>query len=123
MENCIQNMPSFHEYHVLLFVLANAPSSFQNFINDILKNIILDLLVTAYLNIILVFSKTFQEHKNYVRTLLAWFQAAGLQLDIDKYKFNVYETKYLGVIISAASPDGCPGCVKMCPVKTSTIDF
>ena len=83
----------------MLFGPANAPSSFQNFINNVLKNNVLDFFVTAYVNNILVFSKTFPEHKKHVRRVLACFQAAGLQLDINKCKFEVYETKYLGLII------------------------
>ena len=35
--------------------------------------------VTAYVDDILVFSKTFQEHKKYVKTVLGQIQAAGLQ--------------------------------------------
>ena len=81
------------------FGLANALSSFQNFINNILKYNTLNLFVIAYVNNILVFSKIFQKHKKHVRTVLACFQAAGLQLDIDKCEFKVHETKYLGLII------------------------
>ena len=103
------------------FGLANAPSSFQNFINDILENNILDLFLTVYVDDILVFSKTLQEHRKHVRTVLACLQAAGLQLDIDKCEFEVHETKYLGLIIQSASPDGRPECVKICPAKTSAI--
>ena len=104
------------------FGLANAPSSFQNFINDILRNNILDIFVTAYINDILVFSKTLKEHRQHVKTVLSCLQAAGLQLDIDKCKFEVYKTKYLGLIIQSASPEGHSRCVKMDPVKTSAIN-
>ena len=106
----------------MLFGLSNAPSSFQNFINDILENNILDIFVTAYINDILVFSKTLKEHRQHVKTVLSRLQAAGLQLDIDKCKFEVCETKYLGLIIQLASPEGHSGCVKMDPVKTSAKD-
>ena len=101
------------------FRLANAPSSFQNFINDILGNDILDIFVTAYIDDILAFSKTFKKHRQHVKTVLSRLQAAGLQLDIDKCKFEVHKTKYLGLIIQSASPKGHSGCVKMDPVKTS----
>ena len=104
------------------FGLANAPSSFQNFINDVLGNNILDIFVTAYIDDILVFSKTLKEHRQHVKTVLSCLQAAGLQLDIDKCKFKVHEAKYLGPIIQSASPVGYSGCVKMDPVKTSAID-
>ena len=105
----------------MLFGLANAPSSFQNFINDILENDILNTFVMAYVDDILVFSKTLKEHKQHVKTVLSHLQAAGLQLDIDKCEFEVHETKYLGLIIQSAFPEGHSGCVKMDPVKTSAI--
>ena len=112
-----------YKYLVMPFRLANVPSFFQNFINNDLKNNILDLFVTAYVDNILVFSKTFHRHKKHVKTFLAWFQASGIQLDIDKYEFEVYETKYLGLIIQSTSPDSCPECVKMCPTKNNAIVF
>ena len=102
----------------MLFELANAPSCFQNLINNVLENNILDLFVTAYLDDLLVFSKTHQEHKKHVKTVFACLQAAGLQLDINKCKFEVHEIKYLGLIIQSASSDSHPGCIKMCPTKT-----
>ena len=71
---------------------------------------------------ILVFSKTLQEHRKHVKTILDRIQAAGLQLDIDKCKFEVQGTKYLELIIQAATLEGGPGCVKMNPAKTHAID-
>ena len=88
-----------YKYLVMLFGLSNASSSFQNFLNDVLSNDILDIFVIAYMNDILIVSKTLQEHKKHVKTVLGRIQAAGLQLDIDKCKFEVQETKYLRLII------------------------
>ena len=104
------------------FGLANALSSFQNFINYVLENNILNIFAMAYIDDILVFSKTLKEHRQHVKTVLSHLQAAGLQLDINKCKFEVHETKYLGLIIQSTSPEGHSGCVKMDPVKTSAID-
>ena len=102
--------------------LGNAPSFFQNFLNDVLSNDILDIFVTAYVDNILVFSKTFQKHRKHVKTVLGRIQAAGLQLDIDKCKFEVQETKYLGLIIQATTFKGRLGCVKIDPAKTHAIN-
>ena len=88
-----------YEYLVMLFGLSNAPNSFQNFLNDILGNDILDIFVTAYVDGILVLSKTLQKHRKHVKTVLGRIQATGLQLNIDKCEFEVQETKYLGLII------------------------
>ena len=43
----------------MLFGLSKAPSSFQNFLNNVLGNDILNIFVTAYVDDILVFSQTF----------------------------------------------------------------
>ena len=61
----------FYKFLIMLFGLANAPSSFQNFINDALENNILDFFVTAYVDDILVFSKTLEKNRKYVKTVLA----------------------------------------------------
>ena len=88
-----------YKYLLLLFGLSNGSKTFQNNINDILENNILNIFVTAYIDDILVFSNMFQEHRKYVKTVLTCLQAAGLQLDIEKCQFEVHETKYLGLII------------------------
>ena len=111
-----------YEYLVMLFGLSNASSSFQNFLNDVLGNDILDIFVIAYVDNILVFSKTLQEHRKHVETVLGRIQAAGLQLDIDKCKFEVQKIKYQELIIQTATSESCPGCVKMDTAKTHGID-
>ena len=45
-----------------------------------------------------------------------------MQFDIDKCKFKVQKTKYLGLIIHTTTLEERPGCVKMDPAKTHAID-
>ena len=49
----------------------------------------LDNFVLAYLDDILIFSKNYKEHVQYVNTVLARLRDAGLQLDIAKSEFCV----------------------------------
>jgi len=56
------------EYLVMPFGLTNAPASFQNLINDTLREY-LDISVIVYLDDILVFSKT-RAHITHVKQVL-----------------------------------------------------
>ena len=101
------------EYLVMPFGLANAPSSFQHYINDVLREY-LDIFCTAYIDDILIYSSSMKEHKGHVTKVLKALQKAGLQLDISKCEFHVTETIYLGFIISDKG-------IKMDPKKIETI--
>ena len=81
------------------FRLANAPSSFQNFINDILHGM-LDEFCIAYIDDILIYSNSKKEHQTHIQKVLAALQKAGLQADIDKYELHVTKISYLRLIIS-----------------------
>lgn len=87
------------EYRVMPFGLANVPSSFQNFINDTLKGY-LDEFCTAYIEDILIFSKTIEEHQEHVKKVLMRLKEAGFQIDIKKCEFHKQSVKFLGLIIS-----------------------
>ena len=88
-----------YEYEVMPFGLCGGPGSFQHYINDILREF-LDVFCTAYIDDILIYSRSVKEHKVHVRKVLEALRAAGLQLDIEKCEFFVTETTYLGLIIS-----------------------
>lgn len=90
METAFITRQGLFEYVVMLFGLGNTPSSFQHHINDTLNDF-RDSFGTAYIDDFLVYSSSLWDHKKYVRLVLEELRAAGLRLDIAKYKFNVNE--------------------------------
>lgn len=88
-----------HEMLVTPFGLCNAPATFQNYINHVLHNA-LDDYCTAYLDDVLIYSRTREEHTKHVSEIIRRLGEAGLQLDIDKSEFYTKKTKYLGLVIS-----------------------
>ena len=88
-----------YKYHVLPFGLTNGPSTFQQYINDVLWDY-LNEFCQAYLDDILIYSKTRKEHRQHVSKVLSRLREAGLQVDIKKCEFDVQETAFLGVIVS-----------------------
>ncbi len=101
------------KYLIIPFGLCNGPASWQHLINDILFDF-LHHFVQAYLDDILIYSKTLKEHRSYVRQVLQRLREAGLQADIDKCEFHVQETKFLGFIVSIKG-------IQMDPQKVQTI--
>ncbi|MBW0593680.1 hypothetical protein O181_133395 [Austropuccinia psidii MF-1] len=58
-----------YEYLVMPFGLTNAPASFQNLVNDIFADY-LDIFVVVYLDDIMVFSSSLDEHVKHVASVL-----------------------------------------------------
>jgi hypothetical protein len=103
------------EWMVTPFGLANAPSTFQKYINWALRDY-LDEFCSAYVDDILIYTDgSRKEHQEHVKKVLVRLQDAGLQLDIDKCEFEVKETKYLGFVISTKTG------VNMDPAKVQAI--
>ena len=95
------------------FGLANGPSSFQTYINDVLHGM-LDVFCTAYIDDILIYSNSMKEHKEHVRKVLEALQKAGLQADIKKCEFHVTEVNYLDLVITSTG-------IRMDPRKVSAV--
>ena len=81
------------EWLVTPFGLANAPSTFQRYINHVLQEY-LDDFVSAYVDDILIFTDgSRSQHRRQVAQVLERLEKAGLQLDVDKCEFEVQSTK------------------------------
>ncbi|CAM4492671.1 unnamed protein product [Caretta caretta] len=79
--------------------LASAPSAFQKMTSLILKN---QCGVQCYLDDIIVFGNTSEEHDNNLQSVLNCISTAGLQLNRSKCKFRQTELSFLGHTISQA---------------------
>jgi hypothetical protein len=87
--------------------------TFQRFINDSLREY-LDQFCSTYLDDILIYSKTKEEHTEHIRKVLQRLREAGLFTKISKCEFFITETKFLSLIVSR---DG----FKMDPEKVKII--
>ncbi|KAG0154825.1 hypothetical protein PDIDSM_395 [Penicillium digitatum] len=63
------------------------------------ESLYLDCFCTAYLDDILIYSRTRAEHIEHVRKVLQRLREAGLFAKLSKCEFCVSETKFLGIII------------------------
>ena len=88
-----------YEYTVMPFGLSIAPSVFQAFINDVLRDM-LGQYVIAYLDDILVYSPDFESHVKNVRTVLQRLLQNNLYLKGEKCEFHLQSVAFLGYIIS-----------------------
>ena len=59
-----------YKYLVMPFGLANVPSTFQNYINDVLDPDILDIFGTTYMDDILIYSQTLKQYQEHVKLVL-----------------------------------------------------
>jgi len=88
-----------YKLKILLFELTNDSVSFQQYMNDVLWDFLNDFC-QVYLDNILIYSKTQQEHKQHVKMILNRLQEADLQMNIRKCEFDVEEIVFLEVIVS-----------------------
>ncbi|KAK3517825.1 hypothetical protein QTP70_018984 [Hemibagrus guttatus] len=87
-----------YKYCVMPFGLTNAPAVFQALINEVFR----DLLgrVIAYIDDILVYSTSMEEHVHQVREVLARLQQHHLFVKLEKCEFHHSMVTFLGYVIS-----------------------
>ena len=88
-----------YEYMVMPFGLTNAPASCQELVNNVLRNL-LDQCVIAYLDDILIYSKTLDQHIRDVLKVLKCLDEVHLKLEPEKCEFHKQEVPFLGYIVT-----------------------
>ena len=86
------------QFNVMPFGLSNAPAVFQELMNIVLQGC--EEFSTAYLDDILIFSSSIEEHLKHIQTVFDRIREHGLKLKLKKCTFFETETEYLGFIIS-----------------------
>ena len=85
---------------VMFFSLTNSPATFQTMMNGIFEDLISEGKVIVYLDDILIFTETLEEHREVVKKVVELLHMHNLFLKPEKCKFEQTEVEYLGVIIS-----------------------
>ena len=86
------------EYGKVPFSLAQAPAYFQELMTGILKDFNFTI---GYLDDIIIFSKTPQEHLLHIRMVFEKLKSANFSMKKSKCSFFSKEIHYLGHILSA----------------------
>jgi hypothetical protein len=99
---------------VMYFGLTNSPATFQTMMNEIFQDLITEGIVSVYLNDILIFTNSLEEHHQVTRLVLDCMREHKLYLWPEKCEFEKTKIEYLGVIISHNK-------VEMDPVKIAEV--
>ena len=87
-----------YEYIKVPFGLAQAPAYLQELMTGILKDF---SFAIAYLDDIIIFSKTAQEHLSHIRKVFEKLRSTRLFMKMSKCNFFSKEIQYLGHILGA----------------------
>jgi hypothetical protein len=107
------------------FDLANALAAFQSYINAMLRQY-LDIFVIAYLDNIVVYSNTVEEHRKHVRTMLEALLKAGLYLKSRKCEFNAKEigfVEFIRTLVEVRMEKDCIATIEEWPMPDSHRDI
>eukprot|EP00253_Pinus_taeda_P027970 PITA_27970 len=86
------------EWLVMPFGLTNAPATFMRLMDDILRPFT-NSFVVVYLDDILIFSQSWEEHLHHIRQVLQTLRQHKLCANLEKCTFGMTEVQYLGYII------------------------
>jgi hypothetical protein len=96
---------------VMSFGLTNAPVYFMYLMNKVFMEY-LDRFVVVFIDDILVFSKTVEEHEEHLRLVLEKLKSNQLYAKFSKCEFWLTEVAFLGHVISAGGVSVYPSKVK-----------
>lgn len=102
-----------YQWLVLPFGLTNAPATFTRLMQDVLSPL-LDKFVINFIDDILIYSNSIQEHEQHVREVLSLLRQHKLHAKREKCEFITTQVSFLGHVISAEG-------VSMDPAKIKSI--
>ena len=87
------------QFRVMPFGLSNAPAAFQRVMDRILMKFKWKFCL-VYLDDIIIFSRTWEEHIEHCREVFTELERYQLTLQIDKCKFGQMEVHFLGHVVT-----------------------
>jgi hypothetical protein len=101
------------EYMVMPMGITNAPATFQGYINKALSGLV-DVSCVVYLDDILIYSATQENHTRDVREVLSRLRKFKPYANLKKCRFNVEEVDFLGFIVGRKG-------IRMDPEKVESV--
>ena len=89
-------------YRTLAFGMCNGPATYQRLMTKVLKDLLYKSVV-VYLDDVLLFTKTFEEHLELLDEVCSRIEKFGIRLNPEKCSFAQKEVKFLAHIISEGS--------------------
>src|SRR5438876_3479967 len=80
----------------------NTPAIFQQFMNYVFQ-VFIDKGIIVYIDDILIYSDTEEEHMELVMKVLEALMLAGLYIELEKMAFHVQKVEFLEYVIGAES--------------------
>src|SRR5205823_14668476 len=84
----------------MFFGLTNSPATFQNMMNNLLRDLVDQGKVIVYIDDIMIFTVTLEEHHQVVQEVLQILKDNKLFLKAEKCTFEALEVEYLGLLVS-----------------------
>jgi len=84
---------------VMFFGMTNSPATFQVMINEILRDLINKGKVAAFVDNVLVETKTKERHDEIVKEILKRLEKNNLYIKPEKCVWKVWKIEFLGVVI------------------------
>jgi hypothetical protein len=100
-----------YEYLVMSFGLMNAPAQFMYLMNSVFMPE-LDKFVMVFIDDILIYSRSMEEHEEHLRIVLQQLREHQLHAKFSKYEFWIKEVPFLGHVVLPEGITVDPGKVK-----------
>lgn len=98
-KTAFSTLSGHYEWLRMPFGLKNAPATFQRMMNEVLKEYV-GKICYVYLDDIIVFSTSLEEHINSLNKIFTKLQSVNLKVSLNKCDFMKKESEFLGHIIT-----------------------
>ncbi|KAL4008478.1 hypothetical protein ACER0C_002330 [Sarotherodon galilaeus] len=85
------------QFRVMPFGLQGAPATFQRLMDQVLRDV--SDLAATYLDDVVIFSQTWEQHVAHLRRVLKLIKSAGLTINPHKCKIAETQVEYLGYVV------------------------